>query len=128
VTAKLMSVAEHRRIVARDMSEDALLAQVRRAALTLGWIVYHTHDSRRSEPGFPDLVLVSPRQGRILWRELKTARGRVSVEQQKWLDALRAAGQDVGVWRPVDLLEERIVAELVAQTAPAPTDTTTEDA
>ena len=118
MTARLMSVAEHRRIIARDMSEDALLAQVRSAALTLGWIVYHTHDSRRSEPGFPDLVLVNPRQGRILWRELKKEKGRVSVEQRKWLDALRAAGQDVGVWRPADLLEERIVAELVAQPAP----------
>ena len=65
-----------------------------------------------AEPGFPDLVLLSPRQGRILFRELKTMRGSVSADQRRWLDALRAVGQDAGVWRPVDLLEGRVLAEL----------------
>lgn len=77
---------------------------------------YHTHDSRRSAPGFPDLVLVNPRTGRILFRELKTNKGRVSPEQQEWLDGLTACGIDAGVWRPNDLDSGLILAELRGQT------------
>jgi hypothetical protein len=77
-------------------------------------LVYHTHNSQRSAPGFPDLVMVSTRHGRVLYRELKRTVGKVTADQQAWLDALTAAGQDVGVWRPADLLSGRIVAELRA--------------
>lgn len=75
-------------------------------------LAYHTHDSRRSTPGFPDLVLVSTRRARVLFRELKTDKGRVSPDQHTWIDGLTAAGADAGVWRPADLVSGRIVAEL----------------
>lgn len=65
----------------------------------LGWKVYHTYDSRRSDPGFPDLVLV---RGRVLYREVKSDTGRLTKEQKEWIDLLRIAGQDVDVWRPAD--------------------------
>lgn len=71
---------------------------------------FHVYDSRRSAAGWPDLVIRFP--GYILFRELKTAKGRVSRDQQWWLDSLRSAGLDAGVWRPVDLREGRIPAEL----------------
>lgn len=112
----MITAAEHRASVAKAMSEDALLAQVRRLAVDLGWLVYHTHDSRRSEAGFPDLVLVNAKQGRTLFRELKRMRGRVSPDQRIWLDALQLVGQDAAIWRPDDLLEERILAELLPPT------------
>ena len=79
-------------------------------------LAYHTHDSRRSAPGFPDLVLVNPPTGRVLWRELKTNKGRVSPEQRAWLDGLTAAGMDAGVWRPNDLDTGLVVAELRGET------------
>lgn len=110
----MITAAEHRASVAQAMTEDALLAQVRRLASDLGWLTYHTHDSRRSESGFPDLVLISPKQGRILFRELKKMRGRVSPDQKIWIEGLTAVGQDAGVWRPDDLVEERILGELRA--------------
>jgi hypothetical protein len=50
----------------------------------------------------------------VLFRELKTQRGRVTAEQREWLHALLAAGQDAGVWRPEDLLSGRIQRELTA--------------
>jgi hypothetical protein len=121
----VITAAEHRALVAQDMSEDTLLAQVRRLAVDLGWIVYHTHDSRRSEAGFPDLVLVNARQGRILFRELKKMRGRVSAAQKIWIEGLTAVGQDAAVWRPDDLVEERILAELLPPTGTTDTGRTT---
>jgi hypothetical protein len=67
--------------------------------------------------GFPDLVLV--RGTESLYRELKTDTGRMGPGQQDWLDALQAAGHDVGVWRPrdIDLIKARLLA-------PRPTTTT----
>lgn len=75
--------------------QDAIIA----AARYLGWKVYHTHDSRRSPAGFPDLVLV---KDKVLYREVKTEKGRLTREQADWILALRAAGADAGVWRPSD--------------------------
>jgi len=57
--------------------------------------------------GFPDLVLVG---GRVLYRELKSMRGRTSDAQSAWLASLRAAGADACVWRPSDW--DEIVVEL----------------
>lgn len=85
------------------MSEAQLLAAVRRLAQLRGFMAYHTHDSRRSEPGFPDLVLVSARQRRLVFAELKTATGKTSPAQDEWLAALAAAGAEVFLWRPADL-------------------------
>jgi hypothetical protein len=78
----------------------------------LGWRVYHTYDSRRSNPGFPDLVLV--RDGFALFIELKAEKGRVSIAQQEWIDALDlVAGETdrvgVFVWRPSDWAEIELV-------------------
>jgi len=98
------------RPLAAAMSEAQLLAIIRRACRTLGLLCYHTYNSRRSEPGFPDLVIVG---SRMIIRELKTERGRVRPEQRVWLDALVRAGQDADVWRPDDLYSGRIIRELV---------------
>jgi hypothetical protein len=85
------------------MTEAQLLAAVRHLARLTGWLAYHTHDSRRSEPGFPDLVLVSARRQRVIYAELKTDTGRTTPEQDQWLAALAAAGQETALWRPADL-------------------------
>lgn len=95
------------------MREADLLAAVRALARDLGWLSYHTHDSRRSEPGFPDLVLV--RDDRMLIVELKTMQGRMSPAQVVWMRALKEAGATVAVWRPMDLLNGTIAAELAGR-------------
>ena len=66
------------------------------AARTMGWLCYHPYDSRKSSAGFPDCVLV--RGSLCLFRELKMTKGKVSIYQQNWLDALTDAGQDAKVW------------------------------
>lgn len=98
--------------VARAMSEAALQNRVLAIAYELGYLTYHTHDSRRSHKGWPDLVLAHPRWGRFLIRELKSERGRVRPEQQAWLNALTALGIDADIWRPTHLLDGTIAAQL----------------
>lgn len=81
------------------VSEKRFQEQVIQLANLSGWLCYHTHDSRRSAPGFPDLVLVRPPE--IIFAELKTEEGRVRPEQRAWLEALGACpGVEVRVWRP----------------------------
>lgn len=82
------------------MTEAHWQRQVVAYAELMKWRAYHTHDSRRSNPGFPDLVLV--RRPRVVWVELKADRGRLTSDQRDWLDDLRACGQEVFVWRPND--------------------------
>ena len=89
---------ELRALMAERMTERQLQDAVRKAAVENGWLHFHPHDSRRSEPGWPDSVFV--KGDRVLYRELKAAKGRLSPAQRKWLDALVIAGQDVAIWRP----------------------------
>ena len=83
-----------------DILEDAFQAQIVKLAELTGWKVYHTHDSRRSQEGFPDLILV--RLSRMISAELKTRKETTTVEQQKWLYAFIGIGEyvEVALWRP----------------------------
>jgi hypothetical protein len=94
------------------MTEETLQDAVLELSQRLGWLAYHTHNSRRSQPGFPDLVLVHGRSRRLLFVELKSTTGRLSPTQRTWLDALAAAGVSTHVWRPGDLLANTIRDEL----------------
>lgn len=69
-----------------SLTEKQFLQLVKDAARLRGWRVYHTFDSRRSDPGFPDLVLL--RKGQLLFLELKRTKGKVRPEQQGWIDEL----------------------------------------
>lgn len=80
------------------VSEEAFQADVIRLAKSLGYLVYHTRNSKRCEPGYPDLCLCG--HGRLIFAELKTRTGTVSPEQAAWLEAIRAAGVPAFVWRP----------------------------
>lgn len=107
-----MRASEYRRQFAQSMSEKQFQEHVVALAHRLGWLVYHTFDSRRSAPGFPDLVLV---RERTLFRELKSATGVVSPQQKVWLQALRSGGSDAAVWKPADLMSGVIERELVGR-------------
>ncbi len=80
------------------ITEKAFMAQVIQLAQLFRWKVYHTHDSRRSEKGFPDLVLV---RERILFVELKTDKGKLTKEQMEWLHVIELAGGSGHIWRPI---------------------------
>ena len=98
------------------ISEKAFLLQVRELARYEGWLSYHTYRSTRSEPGFPDLVLVRP--PRVILAELKTDKGKLSADQRLWLDTLRRCSEvETYLWRPSDW--DRIVGKLKRSTGRA---------
>lgn len=83
------------------VTEKALQQRILDVAAALHWLSYHTFDARRSQPGFPDLVLVRP--PRLIFAECKSERGRLTAVQERWLSLLRGTGAEVYVWRPPDL-------------------------
>jgi len=89
------------------VTEAEFQQQIIDTARLLGWRCYHTFDSRRSEAGFPDLVLV---RDRVVHLEVKSETGRLSPEQADWIAAINAAGGTALVVRPS--MWEEIVASL----------------
>ena len=86
---------------AGELLEDAWQRQVIGLASFYGWRTYHTHDSRRSQRGYPDLTLIRPPE--LIFAELKTRTGRISPEQAAWLaDLEQIPGVDTYIWRPAD--------------------------
>jgi hypothetical protein len=92
------------------MTESELQTAVTEMCTWLGLRYYHTHDSRRSNPGFPDLVIVGP--SGVLFAELKSQHGRIRPDQKHWLHDLRAAGAQVALWFPDDLKTGVVLREL----------------
>ena len=83
------------------ISEKDFMESIVQLARNTGWMVYHPYDSRRSEPGFPDLVMTKPK--RLVIAEIKTETGKTSPAQDNWLETLRTArGVKVKLWRPSD--------------------------
>lgn len=89
------------------MTEGQLLETVMQLAKFHGWQVTHFRPAwtevgwrtaLSGHKGFPDLVLA--RGGVVLIAELKTVKGRVTKEQQRWADAI---GEQYRLWRPTDL-------------------------
>lgn len=101
---------------ALPISEDAFQRRIIDYCQMRGLLVFHDADSRRNQPGFPDLVIVGA--NRVLFRELKTDKGTLRQQQIVWLRRLHDAGEDAGVWRPKEWAE-KVLPELQALTRPA---------
>ena len=94
------------------MPEADLEEHIREICRDVGVMRVHHLRSQGTQAGFPDDVLIGP--GGVLWRELKRTRCNPTPAQDRVLEALSAAGQDVAVWRPADLLSGRIALEITA--------------
>ena len=82
----------------------------------LGWEDYHTHDSRKSRPGFPDLMLLRP--PRQVVAELKSRKGVVTPAQQRWLNLFWLCGAETYLWRVGENDISEIADILTARTTP----------
>ena len=94
------------------MSEATWQEQLLDLAHLLGWRHRHVRRSigkgkkwttATNVKGWPDAVLWSERQQRIIFVELKSETGKPTPEQVEVLASLEKAGQEVYLWRPSDL-------------------------
>jgi hypothetical protein len=103
------------------MSEAEFQKVVIDLARRNGWLVYHAVPAQvrpgvwrttyAGDRGFPDLMMVHPTRGG-LFAELKTDKGKVTYEQEQWLDTLQQAGYEAYCWRPamLDIIMMRLGA------------------
>lgn len=82
----------------QKITEKQFMSQVIQLAKLLGWLVYHTHDSRRSMAGFPDLLML--KGSSLIAAELKVGSNEPTAEQRAWLIAFASAGADAFIWKP----------------------------
>jgi hypothetical protein len=101
------------------MTEVELLAEIAKICGSLDppvrWVHYAAVRRDRSCPwlaGMPDLLLVGTRA--MCWREVKAASTPLTAAQDRWLDALEAAGGDADIWQERDLYDGSIRAEIYA--------------
>lgn len=96
----------------RRMTESQLRDAVVALARLSGWMAYWTFNSKRSPPGFPDLVLCHP-AGRLLFAELKVQGRPPTAAQREWLAQLAGVrGVRVFLWTDADWLDGTIEREL----------------
>lgn len=101
----------------KERGRGGLQERVRLLCKRLGVLHYHTFDSRKSTPGFPDSIILPGLRGPVIVAELKTEKGKVTEDQERWLEAFRQVpGVEVYVWRPSDLLSGEI--ELIIRGVP----------
>lgn len=108
----MITAAEARAKTILAWSEENLQTHVVGLGAGFGWMSYHTYNSRRSNPGYPDLHMLHPARGLSLFRELKSQKGRVSKDQKTWGDGLLAAGHDFAIWRPEDVVSGEVLHTL----------------
>ena len=99
------------------MTEAELQSAVVELAQWLGYLVSHTRVARQSDgswvtpiqgdAGFPDLVLAHKRSGMVLFRELKSQKGRATKGQLMWLAATGGT-----IWRPSHWFDGEIERDL----------------
>ncbi len=98
-----------------QISERDLQNAIVDAAHLYGYLVFHTRPALSAKgwrtavqydgKGFPDLCLVGPE--RIIFAEIKAAKGKLSREQEHWLEGLGKVATvtdrvRVCVWTPAD--------------------------
>jgi hypothetical protein len=115
-----MVLTPSQRQVAAAMTEDdgpdSLDANVRDLMKDLGLWGFHPRVSIGSKRGWPDWVILGPHGA--LFRELKTQRGDLSIDQRMVGSLLSKAGLSWCVWRPADLMDGTIARQLASIARP----------
>ena len=111
--------------IAAKMAEDSgagsvewhLRACLKDLGLTLAYHPWRQHASRAAI-GWLDWSIAGA--GGFMVRELKRQGKEPTAAQDAWLEALRGAGVDAGVWKPCCVLSGRVATELASLARPRP--------
>ncbi len=102
----------------KGMTERELLENVIELAHLLGWKVAHFRPAKTEKgwrtpcqadaKGFPDLTLIKGK--RTIFAELKSDKGVLTFEQDRWIKALKQGKprREVYIWKPADWLSGEI--------------------
>ena len=86
------------------LTEKQFLSQIVDLLKLFHWKFEHTFEqgvyARRTSKGFPDIVAVRP--PRLLFIELKSEKGKLTEDQEAWIDALEGC-QKVITTEPLDV-------------------------
>ena len=94
------------------VTEKQFSQQIEQLLDLFGWRWCHFRPARTAQgwrtaisgyEGFPDYIAVKGK--RLLIAEIKSDKGKLSPEQEVWLDELAACGQEVYLWRPAHFEE-----------------------
>lgn len=94
----------------RFKTEAEFQAAVVAYAQLQGWKPFHQGDSRTCTVGhgYPDLTIISERENRIVFAELKRAGGETTIEQVQYaalILSLNMPGVEYYLWYPKDMPE-----------------------
>lgn len=79
--------------IADQGKESDLQAKIERYCRQSGFYFFHDRSREQNSKGFPDLVIALP-AGRVVWMELKSAKGRLRPEQKQVRLMLMALGHE----------------------------------
>jgi hypothetical protein len=98
-----VTLEEGRRLMAKAQSEQpetVIRRQIRDYLTTLGWLVVYHMQGPLSYKGFPDLTAL--REGRTVYIEVKTAKGKLSTHQRAFREACEGHGGQYVVARCIE--------------------------
>jgi len=102
-TPKRITREEYDRLMAKrvgEQTETMILQQIRDYLRTLGWFVVRHQQGLGCHKGLSDLTVV--KDGRTIWLEVKTAKGKQSEYQQKFQADIEEHGGKYVIARSVD--------------------------
>ena len=82
-SADTHTAEESRRVLNHEITEKQHQDRIVELCHRLGYYVYHTYDSRKSESGYPDLTIIRGHGKPVIFIEVKSERGKLTPAQLK---------------------------------------------
>lgn len=82
------------------IKESVIQTHIKRYLQYKGWFVFKNHQSLGSYKGVSDLTAI--KNGVVLWIEVKTEKGKLSEDQNRFRDDMIHAGGNYFVARSID--------------------------